>query len=122
MFLDEPNHRLLLTTRKSSRLVVMDSDTGMTGSVPCVNMIDDIAYDPKLKRIYLSGDGFVEVFKQADADHYTSLGKIATGFRAKTAIFVPELNRYFLAVPRHGSRAAQVRVYEPTPVSKLPTQ
>jgi len=26
------------------------------------------------------------------------LGKIATGFRAKTAIFVPELNRYFLAV------------------------
>jgi len=116
LLLDEPNHRLLLTTRKSPRLVVIDSDTGkVTASVPCVGMVDDIAYDAKLKRIYLSGDQFVEVFKQGDADHYTSLGKIASGFRAKTAIFVPELNRYFLAVPRHGTKEAQVRVYEPTP-------
>ena len=95
---------------------MIDSDTGkVTASVPCVGMVDDIAYDAKLKRIYLSGDQFVEVFKQGDADHYTSLGKIASGFRAKTAIFVPELNRYFLAVPRHGNKEAEVRVYEPTP-------
>jgi len=116
LFFDEQNHRLLLTTRKSSRLVVIDSDTGkVIGSVPCVSMVDDIAYDAKLKRIYLSGDQFVEVFKQGDADHYTSLGKIASGFRAKTAILVPELNRYFLAVPRHAKREAEVRVYEPIP-------
>ena len=116
LFLDEPNHRLLLTTRKSPRLIVVDSDTGkVTASIPCVGMVDDIAYDAKLKRIYLSGDHFVEVFKQDDADHYTSLGKVASGFRAKTALFVPDLNRYFLAVPRHGNRGAQVRVYEPMP-------
>jgi hypothetical protein len=65
--------------------------------------------------VYLSGDQFVEVFKQDDADHYESLGKITTGFRAKTAIFVPELNRYYLAVPRHGNRQAEVSVYEPAP-------
>ena len=116
LLLDEPNHRLLLTTRKSPKLVVIDSDTGrVTASTPCVGMVDDIAYDAKLKRIYLSGDQFVEVFKQDDADHYTSLGKIASGLRAKTALFVPELNRYFLAVPRHGNSGAEVRVYEPTP-------
>jgi DNA-binding beta-propeller fold protein YncE len=116
LFLDEPNHRLLLTTRKSSKLVVIDSDTGkVTASVPCVAMVDDIAYDAKLKRVYLSGDQFVEVFKQDDADHYTSLGKSATGSRAKTALLVPELNRYFVAVPRHGNKQAEVRVYEPTP-------
>ncbi|MCU1296305.1 MAG: hypothetical protein JWO91_583 [Acidobacteriaceae bacterium] len=78
-------------------------------------MVDDIAYDAKLKRLYLSGDQFVEIFKQDDADHYTSMGKIASGFRAKTALFVPELNRYFLAVPRHNKRDATVKVYEPTP-------
>ena len=116
LFLDEPNHRLLLTTRKTPKLVVMNSETGkVTASVPCVGMVDDIAYDAKLKRFYLSGDQFVEVFKQDDADHYTSLGKIASGFRAKTAIFVPELNRYFLAVPRHAKSEAEVRVYEPIP-------
>jgi DNA-binding beta-propeller fold protein YncE len=116
LFLDEPNHRLLLTTRKTPKLVVMNSETGkVTASVPCVGMVDDIAYDAKLKRFYLSGDQFVEVFKQDDADHYTSFGKIASGFRAKTAIFVPELNRYFLAVPRHAKREAEVRVYETIP-------
>jgi DNA-binding beta-propeller fold protein YncE len=116
LFLDEPNHRLLLTTRKPSKLFVMDSDTGkVTASLPCVGMVDDIAHDAKLKRFYLSGDQFVEVFKQEDADHYTSLGKIGSGFRAKTALFVPELNRYFLAVPRHGAIQAEVRVYEPIP-------
>ena len=116
LFLDAPNHRLLLTTRKPSKLVVIDSETGkVTTSVPCVAMVDDIAYDPKLKRFYLSGDQFVEVFKQDGADHYTSLGKTASGFRAKTALFVPELNRYFVAVPHHGNKDAEVRVYEPTP-------
>ncbi len=116
LFLDEPNHRLLLTTRKSPKLVAIDSETGkVTASVPCVGLVDDIAYDATLKRVYLSGDQFVEVFKQDDADHYTSLGKITSGFRAKTALFVPELNRFFLAMPRHGDRGAEVRVYEPTP-------
>jgi len=116
LYFDEPDHRLLLTTRKSSKLVVIDSDTGkVTASIPCVAMVDDIAYDAKLKRIYLSGDQFVEVFKQDDADHYTSLGKVPTSSRAKTALFVPELNRYFVAVPHHGNQQAEVRVYEPTP-------
>jgi DNA-binding beta-propeller fold protein YncE len=116
LFLDEPNHRLLLTTRKAPKLIVMDSETGkVTASVPCVGMVDDIAYDAKLKRVYLSGDQFVEVFKQDDADHYRSIGKVASGFRAKTAIFVPELNRYFLAVPRHNQRDAQVKVFAPIP-------
>lgn len=116
LFLDAPNHRLLLTTRTSPRLIVMDSDSGaVKASFPCVGMVDDIAYDARLKRLYLSGDGFVEIFKQADADHYTSLGKVPGGFRAKTALFIPELNRYYLAVPRHAGRDAAVKVYEPVP-------
>src|SRR5215472_758237 len=116
LFFDRANGRLLLTTRKSPALIVLDSGTGtVKANLPCVGMVDDIAYDSKLKRVYLSGDQFVQVFKQDDADHYKSLGKIATGFRAKTAIFVPELNRYYLAVPRHGNRQAEVSVYEPAP-------
>jgi hypothetical protein len=81
LFLDAPNHRLLLTTRKPSKLVVIDSETGkVTTSVPCVAMVDDIAYDPKLKRFYLSGDQFVEVFKQDGADHYTHWGRPRVAF------------------------------------------
>jgi len=57
LLLHDPNHRLLLTTRKSPKLVVIDSESGkVRASVPCVGMVDDIAYDAKLKGVYLSGD------------------------------------------------------------------
>ena len=116
LFFDRQNHRLLLTTRKAPRLIVIDSDSGaVKANLACVGMVDDLAYDAKLKRVYLSGDQFVEVFQQQDSDHYTSLGKIPSGFRAKTAIWIPELNRYYLAVPRHGSQQAEVKVYQPIP-------
>jgi hypothetical protein len=80
-----------------------------------VGMVDDMAYDSKQKRIYLAGDQFVDVFTQKDADHYTLLSKVPGSFRAKTGILVPELNRYYLAVPHHAGKEAEVRVYEVQP-------
>ncbi len=40
------------------------------------------------------------------------IGHIPTAFRAKTAILVPELNRFYVAVPHHGAKTAAIRVYE----------
>jgi hypothetical protein len=57
----------------------------------------------------------VDVFEQKDADHYALLAKTPGAFRAKTAILVPELNRYYLAVPYHEKKDAEVRVYEVQP-------
>jgi DNA-binding beta-propeller fold protein YncE len=114
--LDEKNHRLFVVTRKPGKLVVLDSVSGKTiTSLPAVGMVDDMTYDAKHGRLYLAGDRFVDVFKQKDADHYALLAKIPGGFRAKTGILVPELNRYYLAVPRHGNNPAKVNVYEVQP-------
>jgi hypothetical protein len=84
-------------------------------SLPAVGMVDDMAYDADKKRLYLAGDGFVDIFSQQDADHYALLARIPGGFRAKTGILVPELNRYYLAVPRHGNTDAKVNIYEVQP-------
>jgi DNA-binding beta-propeller fold protein YncE len=114
--LDEKDHRLFVVTRKPGKLVVLDSDSGkVIASLPAVGMVDDVAYDADHHRLYLAGDQFVDVFSQKDADHYALLARIPGGFRAKTGILVPELNRYYLAVPRHGNSAAQVNVYEVQP-------
>ena len=114
--LDEANHRLLVVTRQPGRLVVLDSHDGkLIASVPAVAMVDDMAYDAKQKRVYLAGDQFLDVFEQKDADHYDLLGRIPGSFRAKTGILVSELHRYFLAVPHHGQKNAEVRVYEVRP-------
>jgi len=114
---DEANHRLFLaTTAKPEKFVVVDSDTGkVITSMPSVSVADEISYDAKNKRIYVAGDQSVYVFQQQDPDHYTMLAKVPGSFRAKTALLVPELNRYYLAVPRHGDEQAEVRVYSVMP-------
>jgi DNA-binding beta-propeller fold protein YncE len=114
--LDEANHRLLVTTRNPSKLIVLNSDSGKAiASLPSVGMVDDMSYDAKQNRIYLPGDQFVDVVAQKDADHYALLARVPGSFRAKTGLLVPELNRYYLAVPHHENKDAEVRVYEVRP-------
>jgi DNA-binding beta-propeller fold protein YncE len=116
MGLDEANHRLFVVTRNPGKLIVLDSNSGkVITSVPAVGMVDDMTYDAQHKRLYLAGDQFVDVFEQKDADHYVLLARVPGSFRAKTAILVPELNRYYLAVPHHGEQQAEVRVYDVQP-------
>jgi DNA-binding beta-propeller fold protein YncE len=116
MAFDEANHRLFVVTRNPGKLVVLNSDNGkVIADIPAVAMVDDAAFDAQHKRVYAAGDQFVDVFQQKDPDHYSLLGRIPGSFRAKTGILVPELNRYYLAVPHHGDKEAEVRVYEIQP-------
>jgi hypothetical protein len=116
MAFDEPEHRLFVATRKPGKLIVLNSDNGkVVTSLDAVGMVDDMSYDAKHKRLYLAGDGALDVFEQKDADHYALLSKVPGAFRAKTGILVPELNRYYLAVPHHENQEAEVRVYEVQP-------
>jgi DNA-binding beta-propeller fold protein YncE len=116
MAFDEADHRLFVTSKTPAKLIVLDSDSGkVVTSLPCVAKNDDMAYDPGNKRIYISGNDFVDVFQQQDPDHYEQIGHIAGSFRAKTAILVPQLSRYYLAVPRQGGKPAEVRIYQTMP-------
>ena len=116
MALDAADRRLFVSTRNPGKLIVLNSDSGkVVAELPSVGMVDDAAYDAKYKRIYLAGDGYLDVFQQEDADHYALLGRVKGSFRAKTGILVPELNRYYLAVPHHEGKDAEVRVYDIQP-------
>jgi DNA-binding beta-propeller fold protein YncE len=113
---DESAHRLFLGTRVPGKLIVLDSDSGkIVTSYPAAAMVDDMAFDSPSKRIYFAGTEFLDVFHQQDADHYDRIGHVATSFRAKTGVLVPELNRYYLAVPHHEKQTAELRVYEVLP-------
>src|SRR6202165_4180 len=116
MAFDEANHRLFTVTRAPGKLIVLDSDSGkVIARLPAVGLVDDMSYDAQHKRIYLAGDQLLDVFEQKDPDHYALLARIPGSFRAKTGILVPELNRYYLAVPHHENKDAEVRVYEIQP-------
>jgi DNA-binding beta-propeller fold protein YncE len=114
MALDEANHRLIVACRKPAKLVVIDMETGkIVAQLDCPGDSDDIFYDAARKRIYVAGgDGTLEAFAQKSADEYQSLGKIKTAEGARTALFVPDMNRLYLAVPHKGANPrAEVRVY-----------
>ena len=117
MALDEPNHRLLVVTRKPARLIVLDTQSGKAvASQPAVGDADDAFYDAARKRVYISGgEGFVDIFDQRDPDHYQPMSRIPAANGARTSLFVPELSRFYLAVPHRGNQEAEIRVYETQP-------
>src|SRR5579863_6325171 len=111
MALDEPHHRLFIATRNPPKFFVFDTDTGkIVTSVPCSAFNDDMWFDVARKRIYLSGSETTTVLAQTDADHYEFVAEVKTGYRAKTSLYVPQLNRFYAAVSGKGKPDAQLAV------------
>ena len=117
MALDENHHRLFVGFRKPAKLTVFDTESGkILANLDTVGDADDIFYDSSRQRIYIGGgDGFLSIFQQLDPDHYEPVTKIPTATGARTALFVPDFNRLYLAVPHRGSQRAEVRVYSAQP-------
>ena len=109
---DEANHRLFVACRDGN-VAVLDTQSGKeVTSLSITNGVDDAVYDSSSKRLYTAADGSVDVYEQTDPDNYKLLAKVPTGPVGRTAKLVPELNRYFVAVPQHGTKSAEVLVFE----------
>jgi DNA-binding beta-propeller fold protein YncE len=112
MAFDEADHRLFIACR-DSQIVVMDTQSGKEiTALPITKGVDDMVYDPASKRIYAACDGDADVYEQSDPDNYKLLGKVLTGPVGRTALLVPDLKKYFVAVPQHGTASAKVLVFE----------
>lgn len=119
MAFDEAHERLFVVTRKPFKLIVLNTRTGAAvASFTAPERTNEAIYDKVHHRIYLAGDDFIGVFRQKDADHYEELPRIPTAKGAKTAIYVPELNRIYAAVsPGEGKTGAAVLRFDAAPVA-----
>ena len=112
MSLDEAHHRLFVGCRMPAQLVVFDTESGKIVASPAmVEHTDDLFYDASKGRIYVLGEGFIDVWRQQDADHYDRMGRVATPADSRTGLFVPDLGELFETVPHHGAQGAQISVY-----------
>ena len=112
MAFDEANHRLFIACR-SGQIDVLDTQSGKEiTALPITKGVDDVTYDPASKRIYAACDGNVDVYQQSSADEYKLLAQVPTAPMGRTARLVPELKRYFVAVPQHGTDAAKILVFD----------
>jgi hypothetical protein len=56
MALDESHHRLFIGCRSPARILVLDTSSGKTiTEFECAGDTDDVFYDAKNKRVYVSG-------------------------------------------------------------------
>src|SRR5712692_2927896 len=112
MAFDEANHRLFIGCR-SGQISVLDTQSGKEiTALPITKGVDDVVYDPASKRIYAACDGNVDVYQQSGPDQYKLLAQVPTAPMGRTARLVPELKRYFVAVPQHGTEAAKILVFD----------
>lgn len=112
--LDEANHRLFVVCRKPGTLVVMDTEKGNSvAHLPAPGRSDDVAFDAKRRRIYVpGGEGYIGVYQQNSPDSYEMIAKIPSAEGAKTCLFVPELDRLYVAVsPGETKNVAKVLTY-----------
>ena len=113
MGLDPINHRVFIGCRHSPKLVVIDTQNGKTiASFDIDNDVDDVFYDNALRQIYLSsGGGYIDVFKQIDANTYLANGKIRTHSGARTSLFVSPLSQLIVASPSGFNSDALLLIY-----------
>jgi len=116
MALDVARGRVLVGFRSPARLVAYDANDGkIAATVETCGDTDDVFVDAKRDRVYVScGDGLIDVFAPADAA-YRRLARIETNSGARTALFVPKLDRLYLAVRARGREPAAIWVYRPEP-------
>ena len=113
MSLDEAHHRLFVGCRIPARLAVFNTETGKIVASPAmVEHSDDLFYDASKGRVYVLGEGFIDVWQQKDPDHYERIQRVATPADARTGLFVPDLGKLFETIPHHGAQGAQIDVYE----------
>jgi hypothetical protein len=115
MALDQVRKNILVAFRQPAELGVFSSIEGkLLTSIPTCGDVDDLFFDSKRDRIYIScGEGFLDVVSLKDTS-YRQTAHIATAVGARTSLFVPELDRLFVAVPARGDAQAAIWIFRPS--------
>lgn len=117
MALDVDGGRVVVATRDPSRLLAFAMATGeIESQIAICGDADDVFFDAKRKLIYVScGEGAVEIVEGGDRLLHR-VAHIPTGQGARTSLFVPALDRLYVA-KRAGllDPDAAILVFRPTP-------
>ena len=111
MAIDGEVHRFLVVFRSPPSLMALSSQDGhVAAKIDTCGDADDVFVDRKRHRIYVScGEGVVDVLEPGEAG-YRRLARVPTVSGARTSLFVPELDRLFVAVRAASNEALVVPV------------
>ena len=110
LVVDSKNQRIFVAGRAPGILYVFDQDGKVVAQKFCVDVNDDMTYDPVLKRVYISGSQGLSIFHQDSPDTYTEIANIPTN-GGKTSTYVPEVKQFFVIHPKTSIDSAGLLVY-----------
>jgi DNA-binding beta-propeller fold protein YncE len=116
MALDTDAQRILVGFRNPPKLGAFSMrDGARVALVDVCADADDMFIDQKRGRLYVTcGEGFLDVF-DARNGAYPRLAHMGTVSGARTSLFVPELDRFLLAVRAKPGEPAAVWIFRPVP-------
>lgn len=116
MAFDTKTARVIVGFREPARLMAFDARNGdVVANRDLCGDTDDIFVDPVRRRIYVAcGEGVVDIFEQQGTD-YAPIGRVPTVTGARTALFVPEMDRLLVAVRATNGERSAVWVFRPIP-------
>jgi hypothetical protein len=116
MALDQASGIVGVVYRIPGRLGLLEAASGTAkADLPTCDDADDLYFDEKRGRIYVScGSGSIDAFEEAGVGYIAS-AHIETRPGARTSLFVPTLDRLFVAARAGSGQDAAVLVYRPIP-------
>jgi DNA-binding beta-propeller fold protein YncE len=109
---DAKTSRIFLAGRKPGKFYVINSNDGsLVASLDCIDIADDMTWDPEHHRIYISGYGGLSIYEQKSADQYQLISEIDTR-HGKTSVYVPSQNKFFVIHTKTPDDIAGLQVYQ----------
>ena len=114
MAIDGAGHRVLAVFRRPPTLMALASQDGhVVAKAETCGDADDVFVDRQRRRVYVScGEGVVDVLEPGEAG-YRRVARVPTVSGARTSLFVPELDRLFVAVRAASHEPAAIWVFRP---------
>lgn len=116
MALDVARRQVLSVFRRPAELAILAmADGAPVAKLTVCSDSDDVFVDAKRHRAYVScGEGFVDVV-DLQAKPPARIAHIPTASGARTALFIPDLDRLAVAVLARGSTPAAIWLFRPAP-------
>ena len=114
MAIDEDAAQVLTVFRNPPKLGIFSIGDGrLVTALETCGDADDVFVDRRRRRVYIScGEGFVEMFEFRQGAYQRGV-RTATLVGARTSLFSPELDRYFVAARAASGQPAAIWVLRP---------
>jgi hypothetical protein len=112
LLFDAANNRIFIAGRKPGKFYVLNAaDGSVVTTMDCVDIADDMTFDPAHHRIYVTGYGGISVYLQKSPDQYECISQFDTK-HGKTSVYLPAASRFYIIHTTTPDDIAGLQVYQ----------